>query len=217
MRCIVPRRVLWALPGALMAGSLLLTACSATPEQPAAKQAEAAAKPAAADANTLLYAKPNSPPKATPTALPAGAVPPAPAVAPPAEKTDVFLYVDTVTAGNGESKFNIDPSRNCTITGVIKRGMHLVFRMKGVDVASGKTLTGENVKDALVKIPGQPEMKMRYAKHADDWHWGGAAWDVPMDYPLGAVDFSVEVTTNEGKKGLFKQMVIGDSRLTVIE
>ncbi len=200
-----------------MVGGLLLTACNATPAQPPSKPAEAAAKSAAADPNVMLYAKPNSPPRATPTPLPAGAVPPAPPTAPPSEKTDVFLYVDTVTSGNGESKFNIDASRTCTITGVIKRGMHLVFRMKGVDVANGKTLTTENVKEALVKIPGQPEMKMRYGKHADDWHWGGAAWDVPMDYPLGAVDFSVEVTTNEGKKGIFKQMVVGDSRLTVIE
>ncbi len=200
-----------------LATGALAVACSPAEQPAAAKPTEVAAKPAAADKNVLLYAIPNAPPRATPTPLPAGAVPPAPPTPPPPEKTDVFLYVDTVTAGNGESKLNIDPNRNCAITGVIKRGMHLVFRMKGADVTTGKTLTTENVKEAIVRIPGQEDRKMRYGKHADDWHWGGAAWDVPADYPLGAVDFSVEVTTVDGKKGTFKQMAIGDSRLQVIE
>ncbi len=204
---------------AVATGALAL-ACSAaepTAKPTTAAAPPAAAKPAAADKNVLLAAIPNAPPRATATPLPAGAVPPAPPAPPAPEKVDVFLYVDTVTAGNGESKLNLDPNRNCAITGVIKRGMHLVFRMKGVDVTTAKTLTTENVKDATVRIPGQEDRKMRFAKHADDWHWGGAAWDVPADYPLGAVDFTVEVTTVDGKKGLFKQMAIGDSRLQVIE
>ncbi|MBI4494633.1 MAG: hypothetical protein HY690_17795 [Chloroflexi bacterium] len=217
---------------ALVVVGLAGLACAPAPAapQPTAKPAAEAPKPAAeaakapaADKNVLVYAIPNAPPRPTPTPPPPGSTPPPQPVPPQPEKVDLFMYVDTVTAGNGESKFNLDPSKNCLITGVIKRGMHLVFRMKGVDVTTGLTLTPENLDSAVVKIPGIEDKKMRYGKHGDDWHWGGAAWDVPTDYPLGLVDFSVEATTKAGKKGVFKQIALGGadrgplSRLEIIE
>lgn len=218
----------WLCTGIVLGSAAFLAlACAAPPAAPSAtaKPAAEAAKPAAdpaalaADKNVMLYAIPNSPPRATPTPPPAGFVPPTAVPLPQPEKLDVHMYVDTVTSGNGESKEGLNASRTCLITGVIKRGMHLVFRMKGVEVASGTELTPENVASAVVKIPGQPDRTMRYARHGQSVHWGGAAWDVPMDYPLGPVNFTVEVATKGGKTGVFKPMALSATTvgLTVVD
>jgi hypothetical protein len=190
--------------------------------QVAAKEKEIVAlkeKPAGsglpAGGTILLAAKPVPSPTPRPTAtpLPAGATP-APRPTPPAsyyEPLALYVYADTVTAGPNESKYNIDATgikaASCVITGVFARGMHLVWRFEVVDASTGKRLTDADVASAAVRLPDGTEIKGRFGRHGSTdtspWFWT-AAWDVPLDYPLGALDWTIAVSTKDGKTGAFK-------------
>lgn len=224
-----------AAVGALGMAASLLVACAeeaiskadfeALSQQVAAKsqQLDAKEKEAAelkskldqaAKQTTLLAAKPDAPLRATPTPAPAGFVPPPPPPIPTSylQPVDVYIYADTVTAGPGESRFNYDPAgvpnASCVASSVFRRGMHLVWRYEAVDARTGKRLTEAEVENAVVRLPHGEEIKGRFGRHgsADDapWFWT-SAWDVPLDYPMGALDWELVMTTKDGKRGSFKQ------------
>ncbi len=190
---------------------------AATRQQLAAKEKEAADLQSkldqAAKQTTLLAAKPDAPPRATPTPAPAGFVPPPPPAIPASFQQPVALYIyaDTVTAGPGESRFNYDaagiPNPSCVASSVFRRGMHLVWRYEAVETASGKRLTDAEVERAAVRLPNGEELTGRFSRHgagADaPWFWT-SAWDVPLDYPMGVLDWEIVVTTKDGKRGSFK-------------
>ncbi len=179
--------------------------------------------------NTILFIKPNAPPRATPTPLPPGVTPsPAPAAptVPPAPAAAIGFYVDTVTAGPGESPFNVDPSLSCVRNSAFKRGMHVVWRMQLVDSATGKVVQRDDVERVELKLPNGETRNFNFGRHgATDtapWFWT-TAWNVPLDYPLGSVDYSIEVVTKSGSTGTFKEIPVSapqagiESRLQVID
>lgn len=194
------------------------TAAPATPV--AATAAAAPATPAAAalqrpwpgqPAQIPIYgAIPNAPTRApaptlapgatpAPTALPA--IPPAPRVVP------LYAHVDTVSAGPAESKYNVDPNISCVKTSVFSRGQRIVWRMELVDTTAGRILQGADVRDAALKLPNGEEVKFRYGRHGTTqdapWFWT-AAWDIPLDHPLGTVDYSITVSAVSGKSMTFQ-------------
>ncbi len=192
-------------------------------DQVAAKDKEIAdlkAKPVASTGlpeggKILLASKPVPPPapRATPTPVPAGYVPP-PTPAPSAsfyEPLKLVIHADTVTAGPGESKYNVDATGianpSCVLTSVFKRGMHLVWRFEIVDAGTGKRLTDKDVDTAIVRLSTGEEMKGRFGRHGSTaeapWFWT-SAWDVPLDYPLGVLDWNIVVAAKDGKTGSFK-------------
>jgi len=192
---------------------------AALQEQVSAKEQQLAKAQGAAKL-AILSSKPDAPPRATPTPRPPGVTPPPPPVPPASKTVPIGFYVDTVTSGFGESKFNIDPNLSCVRSGVFKRGMHIVWRMQTTDTSSGKILQTVDMEKAVVKLPGGEERRFGFGRHGptaeSPWFWT-AAWDVPMDYPLGTIDYSIEVTTKDGKVGVFKELAVESSRLTVIE
>lgn len=247
---VVPRRPLVAASmGVLLA--VFAAACSSdkpktesTPAAPAATQAVGAtgsASPAAAPATALKWpgdparqeraAKavipilggiPNSPPRATPTPLPAGqtATPAPPAPTPNApEKQQVVFYVDTVTSGAGESLVNVDPNISCVRTSAFARGMHVVFRMKLYD-NTGTEIQTATADSVIVKIGGK-DVTARYGRHGEAWFWT-AAYDIPADAPLGVIDYSIVAKTKSGLTGTFKEIAVSnpatatESRLQVV-
>ena len=144
----------------------------------------------------------------------------------PAKKAKVFFYVDTVTSGKGEGK--VDADKFCAQRNFFQRGNRVVFRMSAVEARSETILTDKNVQFAKVLIPGAPDIDLRYGKHGrtDDapWYWT-AAWDTPLDFPTGLVDFQIVVKTKllkVGKKrikpttAIFKQIPIPLAQLTII-
>lgn len=101
----------------------------------------------------------------------------------------LFLYVDTVNGGNYK------PAGDCAMTNLFQPGQTVVFRMDGIQVATGGTdLTSTTVRDAFVKIPGEPNLPLYFGTHGKNSYWT-AGWVVPKTYPLGIVNFSVWVTT----------------------
>ncbi|MDP2719418.1 MAG: hypothetical protein Q8P44_06280 [Dehalococcoidia bacterium] len=193
----------------------------------AAKEKEATAlQEQLKNENLLLSTVPNAPPRAPrPTPKPGDPPPPPPPTPPPVTMVPVFFYVDTVTAGAGESKYNVDASRYCQINSSFKRGMHIVWRMKAVDTSNGLILQAADVASATLKLPHGEDIKFGFGRHGttdDVWFWT-AAWDVPPDYPLGALPFTVTLTTKDGKTGTFKQIPVSapergiESRLNIVE
>lgn len=234
------RKMNWKWSGLALAALMLLAAACAPAAAPAptaapAKPAEAAkpaaaaspaeaAKPAQAGRASLISVVPNAPPRATPTPLPAGAAPPPQPVPPAAKIMPLYAHIDTVTAGSGESKFNVDANLGCAKSGVFSRGMHIVWRMEVVDTSTGKILQGEDIDNAVVKLPHGEEVKMRFGRHGSTaespWFWT-AAWDVPMDYPLGALNYSVTVAAKGGKSMTFVDPLVmtsgtSDTRVTIV-
>jgi hypothetical protein len=178
----------------------------------------AAAKQQAALAPWI--AKPNAPPRAVPPPPSPGFTPP-PAPKPPAlQIVPLAFYVDTVTAGPGESQYNVDASMGCVRSGVFERGMHIVWRVRVTDTSSGQVLQGTDVDSALIKIPGQPDRKLNFGRHGttdtSPWFFSGS-WDVPPDYPLGGIYYSIVVTTKSGKTGTFKEMNLDSSNPPVYD
>ncbi len=171
---------------------------------------------------TILTARSNAPPRPTPTPPPPGFVAPPPPPMPAwySEPVALYIYADTVTAGPGESQFNVDPdgipNASCVISSVFRRGMHIVWRFEVVDISTGKRLTDKEMDKAVLRLPHGEERTGRFGRHLSDenWWWS-AAWDVPMDYPLGVLDWDLTVTTKDGKKGSFKpwNVSVGDRRI----
>ena len=145
-----------------------------------------------------------------------------PAQGPHAHK--LFFYVDTVTGG-GSPK----PAAGCAQTNLFQPGQVVVFRMEGVEIATGGTnLTSKTVLNAFVKIPGEKNLPLSYGNHGTEAFWT-APWTIPKSYPLGIVNFTIWVTTKAvpetptsaavpQETGVFSQNGLAPpSRLTVVK
>lgn len=168
----------------------------------------------------ILGAIHNAPARVTPTPLPAGvtATPPPPARTPlAAQKQSIIFYVDTVTAGAGESPFNVDATLGCARSSTFSRGMHIVWRLSAFD-NTGTELQTDTVESLVLKLPDGSQANFRYGPHGDAWFWT-ATYNVPMDFPLGTLDWSVEAKTKGGATGTFKEWAVfsapGAERLMV--
>lgn len=192
-----------APPTAAPATAARTTAPATAAPAAAATAAPTAAAAAPAAGNVILSKVPNAPPRATPSPRPAGVTAPPPPTPPAAKIVPIYALWDTVTAGPGESKFNVDASVGCVKSSLFSRGMHIVWRMEFVDTATGKILQATDIRTVALKIPnGGDDVALRYGRHgatADaPWFWT-AAWDVPPTWPLGVLNWSVNVVTTSGK------------------
>ena len=117
----------------------------------------------------------------------------------------VFVAAQTVTTDGAMSNF-------------FAPGSTVVFRAYAVDAKTHRILTTKAVKYFYAKIPGAPNVKMRYtpkAKAASGrWAWTGA-WKIPANYTLGIVNFRVLVTTKTKRQGAFRQVPVSAAQLTI--
>lgn len=173
----------------------------------------AAGSPTAAAAGliTLLTAKTvtPAPPAPTPTPLPAGvtAVPRATPLASYYESVGpYFIYVETLVTTSA-SKYNVASTVACTPSGVFARGQRIVFRYDIVDMATGKRLTDKDgTAGTVVKVilPNGDESVGRWSQRGGgqvpDAPWMFSSnWDIPTDFPLGVIDFKINIVTKDGK------------------
>jgi hypothetical protein len=117
---------------------------------------------------------------------------------------DVALYVDSV---NGSAPVAA-PKRavGCTQTNVYRRGEQLVVRAWGFDLATGQSLSTDNVDTASYSIPGQANVTLAYGAHGavgnKVWFWA-MYWNIPAVFPLGDVTIQVAFKTDSGKTGTY--------------
>ncbi len=217
----------------LLGAALALGACSSGPSQAdydAVKKQLADAQTQNASLQTQLQAEKNKSanqvvilgavPNAPPPANPPSAPPPAPPV-PDAVKAPVAFsfYVDTVTSAPGESQFHVDPTVACAQTNIFKRGMRITWRFMATDDSTGKRITSDDVDSAVVRLATGQEIKASFEPAGppnvpDSWFWH-AAWDIPMDYPLGTLNYTIEIKTKSGQTATFKQLPVPPAELTI--
>lgn len=185
-----------------------LTAAQA---QVADLEKKASAKP---DSTALLFAKsaPTPAPRPAPTPPPAGFVPPPP-VKPDASVTDEVvpfaIYAETL-ATSSVSKFGLasyvgTDNSACNPNTIFKRGTKLVWRYEIIDTKTGKRVT--DLEGAVTKIvlPSGEEIAARYSKRGGvgPWMWS-VGWDIPLEHPLGALDWAIKVSTKDGRNYTWK-------------
>ena len=191
-------------------------AAAASPAAAAAAAASAttapaagAATPAAAAGMTLLlgaYKATPAPPKPSPTPLPPG-VTPAPRPTPPASLADsvgpFYVYVETL-ATTSPGPDNIVSNIACTPSGAFQRGQKIVWRYEIVDTSTGKRVTNSDAATVKVLLPNDitalGSFSQRGGGQAPDapWMWS-SNWEIPPDYPLGAVSYSIQITMKDGR------------------
>lgn len=194
-----------------------------------AKEKEAPAAPAApakaadtAGITTLIGAKvaPTAAPAPTPTPLPAGAQPAPKAVAPASYEQPVgpfYFYVETL-ATTTVSKFGLASTVSCVPAGVFKRGMRLVWRFEAIDTSTNKRITDKDGATLKVRLPNGEEVTGRWSQRGGGrtpdapWMWS-ANWDIPMDYPLGGIDYSITVATKDGRTYNYKPPALVNEQL----
>jgi hypothetical protein len=137
--------------------------------------------------------------------------PAAPAADPPtvpfpsAQSGAVFVAAQTVTADGAMSNY-------------FAPGTTVVFRSYAVDGKTRKVVTKKLAKYFYVKIPNQPNVKMKYTPTAPaasgQYAWTGT-WSVPANYTLGTVNFKVLVKSKAKRTGSFVQLPVVTSQLTI--
>ncbi len=106
----------------------------------------------------------------------------------------VYMNVDTVVGGGGTGI--LKAAIGCAQTNEFYVGQTVVFRMSGVNVATGGTpLTPKNVISANVVIPGvATPAPMNYGNHGTVAFWT-YGWNTTGYPTLGVVNFQIVVTT----------------------
>lgn len=132
----------------------------------------------------------------------------------PGNHTDVAMYVDTIAPSTAANKG--------AQTNFFAPGTSVLFRMWAVDATgTGKVLTAADVRQAFVKIPGQPNVMMTFGKLGTaanaPSYWTGT-WAVPADMKIGVVDFHVLLRTKAGYRlGDFSQDTLAaGSKLQIV-
>jgi len=118
---------------------------------------------------------------------------------------DVFASAQTATADG-------------IVNDYFAPGSTVVFRAYAIDRKTHKVLGPKDVKFFYVTIPSQPNLKLKYdpaAKGATKLMPWSAMWTVPTTYAGGLVNFKVFVKTNLKKRGLFVQLPVEASQLTI--
>jgi hypothetical protein len=159
--------------------------------------------------------------------------PPAPAApAPRAERAlpDQYLqpvgpftmYMEVVTAG-APSPAGLVASPSCVLNGVYKRGMKLIWRFEVYDQETGLRVTDRDGAEVDMLLPDgsviPAEFLWRGGPNAPPdapWTWV-AAWDVPLDYPLGPVDYAVIVRTTDGRTGTLRPSRLGSIAPQIVD
>ncbi|MBI3979100.1 MAG: hypothetical protein HY331_13025 [Chloroflexi bacterium] len=125
-----------------------------------------------------------------------------------------FIYMETLTADRPSVYGYIAP-RGCQLTGAFKRGERMVFRFQVLDIQTGKMLTPNEAAGVKVRLPFVGDMDAEYKQRGEGsipdapWTWD-YCWDVPPDYPLGTLDYSVVVSSKDGRSGVWKPPALVD-------
>jgi hypothetical protein len=150
----------------------------------------------------------------TPTPLPAGQAAPtaAPRETPPPstyEKAgDFYVYVETLVTET-TSKYEVASTIACTPSGAFARGQRIVFRYDIVDLSTGIRLNDKDGSTAKVVLPNGDEAAGRFGQRGGGRVPGApfmfsSNWDIPLDYPLGGIDYKIVITAKDGRTMTWK-------------
>ena len=175
-------------------GAVLLCATATGP-------AFAQAGPTQSGPQTLVEVRPVAP-------VPQGPLPPSTPNVPErfAEPLGPFTMFMEVLASASPSEVGLVASPGCVTDSVYKRGMRLVFRFEVYDMDNRVRVTSTDGSTAEVQLPDGTTLPARFAPRGGPgsdpenapWTWV-TVWQIPTDYPLGPVLYSVNVATPDGR------------------
>ena len=150
----------------------------------------------------------------TPTPLPAGATAPpaAPRETPPAstytKAGDFYVYAETLVT-TSTSKYEVASTISCTPSGAFARGQRIVFRYDVVDLSTGIRLNDKDGSTVKVVLPNGDESAGRFGQRGGGQVPGApfmfsSNWDIPLDYPLGGIDYKIVITAKDGRTMTWK-------------
>ena len=201
--------------------AVMVAACGSTVTSQSEQQKQSAGE---ASITPLLGAKqvappptPSKPPPRSPHTTPASYYEP---VGP------FFFYVETLTSLN-PSRYGVLSTVPCVQSGVFKRGMRLVFRYEILDTSTGKRITDKDGATTKVRLQHGEELTARWAIRGSAaalpdsaWMWD-VAWDIPPDYPVGSLDYTITVSTKDGRTGTFvppiQKTPTSDTRVRIVD
>lgn len=141
---------------------------------------------------------------------------PKPWPAPPQSGTFDIAFQVRIITGRGV--------RICAPTNLIARGERAVWHIGAINARTGKYVMPKDVKYAYLKLPGIKNIKITFVPHGRDpnigpWTWT-ARWDIPMDYPLGAVPYTIVFKLKgwpRNKVATFTEIPLAGETVTVVE
>jgi hypothetical protein len=97
-------------------------------------------------------------------------------------------------------------------------GSTVNFKVFAADAKTKKVLTGDDVRYAFIRIPGQPNVKLTYVAPTErnGTNFTGT-WTIPANQPTGIVQFVTRFQSKNRKFGNFVQLPVETSQLTVIK
>jgi hypothetical protein len=137
-----------------------------------------------------------------------------------------FFYVETLTS-LAASKYGLVPTVSCIQSGVFKRGMRIVVRFEILDTKAGKRVTDKDGATIKLRLPHGEEIPARWtirgsaaALPDSAWMWD-TSWDIPPDYPVGSLDYSIVITAKDGRTATFtppmQKTPTSDTRVRIID
>ncbi|MEP7216868.1 MAG: hypothetical protein ABI782_11505 [Anaerolineaceae bacterium] len=180
----------------------------------AASTTPAASPSASTNAVTVLIGAVKKAAAPTATPLPAGAVAPtaAPRETPPpstyTKAGEFYVYAETL-ATTTTSKYEVASSIACTPSGAFARGQRIVFRYDIVDLSTGIRLNDKDGSVVKVVLPNGDESTGRFGQRGGGQVPGApfmfsSNWDIPLDFPLGSVDYKIVITAKDGRTMTWK-------------
>lgn len=105
--------------------------------------------------------------------------------------------------------------------------MRLVFRFEILDTSTGKRVTDKDGATVKVRLQHGEELTPRWAIRGSAaalpdsaWMWD-VAWDIPPDYPVGSLDYTIVVTAKDGRTAAFippiQKTPTVDSRVRIVD
>jgi hypothetical protein len=132
------------------------------------------------------------------------------------------MYMEVVTAG-APSAAGLVASPSCVLNGVYKRGMKLIWRFEVYDQQTGLRVTDRDGAQIEMVLPDGSTIPAEFlwrggpnAPPDAPWTWV-AAWDIPLDQPLGPVDYAVTVRTPDGRTGTLRPSRLGSVAPQVVD
>ncbi len=119
-----------------------------------------------------------------------------------------YVYAETL-ATTSPSTYGLGSNVACTPSGIFKRGQKIVWRFEVIDTSNGKRVTDKDNAAITVHLPSGEDLKAGWAQRGGGsvpgapFTWN-AAWNVPLDYPLGGLDYSILVKTPDGRNVSWK-------------
>lgn len=131
------------------------------------------------------------------------------------ESDPFFCYAEILTADR-PSEYGYMAARGCVPSGEFRRGERVVFRFQILDRRTGDLITAEDAEEVVLRLPAGESVVADYKQRGEGkvsdapWTWD-ACWDVPLDYPLGSIDYYFEISTKDGRHGTWKPPSLVDA------